>query len=104
VPWSRAYYVLSVVSATLPREAHALTNVDVLSLAASVAAPALLLLGVTSPAWAGDITRTIAAALPAAELVVLPGLGHEAIDSAPDLVVRELLRFFDNDGMPAADG
>ena len=55
--------------------------------------PALLLLGATSPPWAGDITRAHAATLPAAKLVVLPGQGHEAVDSAPDLVVRELDRF-----------
>ena len=59
-----------------------------------VTCPALLLLGATSPAWAGDITRELAAALPAAELVVLPGQGHEAVDSAPELVVRELAGFF----------
>ena len=59
-----------------------------------VSCPALLLLGATSPAWAGAITRELAAALPAAELVVLPGQGHEAVEEAPDLVVRELERFF----------
>jgi pimeloyl-ACP methyl ester carboxylesterase len=99
----RAYDVLPIVSATLPREAHALMSVDLPGLAAAVTAPALLLLGATSPAWAGDVTRAIAAALPAAELVVLPGHGHEAVDSAPDLVVRELHRFFGNGVLPAAD-
>jgi hypothetical protein len=38
--------------------------VDLPGLAASVALAALLLLGTTSPAWAGDITRAITAALP----------------------------------------
>jgi pimeloyl-ACP methyl ester carboxylesterase len=91
-----AYDVLPIVAATLPREARALTSADLPGLAAYVTAPALLLLGATSPAWAGDITRAVAAALPAADLVVLPGQGHEAVDSAPDLVARELQRFFDN--------
>jgi pimeloyl-ACP methyl ester carboxylesterase len=91
-----AYDVLPIVAGTLPREAQALMSVDLPGLAASVAPPALLLLGTASPAWAGDITRAIAAALPAAELVILTGHGHEAIDSAPGLVVRELHRFFDN--------
>jgi len=95
--------VLPIVSATLPREAHALTNVDLPSLAAKVAQPALLLLGALSPAWAGDITRALAAALPGARLVDLPGCGHEAVDSAPDLVVSELQRFFDEDAVPSAD-
>jgi len=71
-------------------------SVDPPGLAASVAAPVLLLLGTTSPAWAGDITRAIAASLPAAELVSLPGHGHAAIDTAPGLVAGELLRFFGN--------
>jgi pimeloyl-ACP methyl ester carboxylesterase len=92
----RAYDVMPIVTATLPREARALTSVDLPGLAAGVALPALLLLGTTSPAWAGDITRAIAAALPAAELVMLTGHGHQAVDSAPGLVVRELHRFFGN--------
>lgn len=89
-----AYDIFSVVTATLPREAEALTSVDLPGAARMVTCPALLLLGATSPAWAGDITRELAAALPAAELVVLPGQGHEAVDSAPELVVRELDGFF----------
>ena len=89
-----AYDIFSVVTATLPREAEALTGVDLPGAARMVTCPALLLLGATSPAWAGDITRELAAALPAAELVVLPGQGHEAVDSAPELVVRELAGFF----------
>jgi pimeloyl-ACP methyl ester carboxylesterase len=91
--------VLPVVSATLPREARALMTADLPSLAATVTQPVLLLLGAASPAWAGDITRALAAALPTAELAVLPGCGHEAVDSAPDLVVRELQRFL-ADGEP----
>jgi pimeloyl-ACP methyl ester carboxylesterase len=74
----------------LPREAHALMTVDLPGLAASIALPALPLIGTTSPAWAGDITSAITAALPAAELVTLTGQGHEAIDSAPGLVARKL--------------
>jgi len=99
----RAYDVLPIVSATMPREAHALTSVDLPGLAAAVTAPALLLLGATSPAWAGDITREVAAALPTAELAVLPGQGHLAVDSDPDLVVAELRRFFGDDVSHAAD-
>jgi pimeloyl-ACP methyl ester carboxylesterase len=53
-----------------------------------------MLLGAASPAWAGDITRVLAATLPAAELTVLAGCGHEAVDSAPDLVAGQLQRFF----------
>jgi pimeloyl-ACP methyl ester carboxylesterase len=89
-----AYDVLSVVAATLPREAHALASTDPAALAAGVKVPVLLLLGALSPPWAGDITRAVAAALPAADLVVLPGQGHEAIDASPALIAGELARFF----------
>jgi pimeloyl-ACP methyl ester carboxylesterase len=85
--------VLPIVSATLPREARALASADPLALAADVTAPVLLLLGETSPAWAADLTHSLAAALPQATLAVLPGYGHEAIDAAPGLVCRELAQF-----------
>jgi pimeloyl-ACP methyl ester carboxylesterase len=92
-----AYDVLPIVTATLPREAEALTSVDLPGLAAQVVAPVLLLLGTKSPPWASEITRALAATLTTAELVSLPDQGHDAIDSAPDLIVTELRRFFDND-------
>ncbi|MFZ2056485.1 MAG: alpha/beta hydrolase [Acidimicrobiales bacterium] len=92
-----AYDVLPTVTATLPREAEALTGVDLPGLAAQVVALVLLLLGTKSPPWASEITRALAAALAIAELVSLPDQGHDAIDSAPDLIVSELRRFFDND-------
>ena len=53
----------------------------------------LLLLGQASPDWAVDITHALSFALPRATLAVLPGVGHEAIDTAPDLIYRELLAF-----------
>ena len=62
----------------------------------------LLLLGATSPGWAGDITRILLATLATAELVILPGYGHAAVDSAPALVLSEIQRFFDDGGLPAA--
>lgn len=98
------YDIFSVVTATLPREAEALTGVDLPGAARMVTCPALLLLGATSPQWAGEITRELAAALPAAELVVLPGQGHEAVDSVPEVVVRVLDRFFDADVPGVASG
>jgi pimeloyl-ACP methyl ester carboxylesterase len=89
--------VLPIVAATLPREGQALTEVDLPSLAAAVTCPALLLLGARSPPWAVDITRALAGVLPVAELAMLPGYGHEAVDSAPGLVVRALEQFFVSD-------
>ncbi|MGA3214164.1 MAG: alpha/beta hydrolase [Acidimicrobiales bacterium] len=94
--------VLAIVAATMPREARALTSVDLGELAEAVAVPVLLLLGATSPGWAAQITRALEAALADPQVAVLAGQGHDALDSAPDLVVEELVRFFDSPGSPLA--
>jgi pimeloyl-ACP methyl ester carboxylesterase len=85
--------VLPIVAKTLPREARALAATDLTGLARRVRQPVLLLVGTASPPWAGEITRELAAALPAATVTELPGVGHEALDSAPDLFVAEVSRF-----------
>ncbi len=85
--------VLPIVAATLPREARALATADLIGAARQVSQPVLLLLGETSPPWAGQITRELAAVLPAATVTQLPGVGHEALDQAPDRLVAELERF-----------
>ena len=90
----RGYDVLTVVSATLPREAQALATVDLPALAAAVPVPVLLILGSQSPAWARDITGELAAVLPQSTLAVLDGQGHEAIESAPGLLADRLAGFF----------
>ena len=56
--------------------------------------PVLLILGAQSPAWAHDITRDLAAVLPQSTLAVLDGQGHEAIETAPGLLVSQLAGFF----------
>ena len=84
------YDILSVMAATLEREARALTTLDVGLLARGVACPVTLLLGERSPAWAHTISGQIRAALPATRLVELAGLGHEAIDTAPQRIVALL--------------
>lgn len=88
--------VLPVVAATLPREARALAAADLNGIARRVRQPVLLLLGTASPPWAGEITRELASALPAT-VTELPGAGHEALDSAPDLLAAEVLRFLGDD-------
>jgi pimeloyl-ACP methyl ester carboxylesterase len=87
--------VLPIVAATLPREARALATADLTGIARRVRQPVLLLLGTASPPWAGEITRELATALPDATVTELPGAGHEALDSAPDLLVAKVLRFVD---------
>jgi pimeloyl-ACP methyl ester carboxylesterase len=85
--------VLPIVAATLPREAHALAAADLPAAARKVRQPVLLMLGTASPPWAAEITRELAAALPAATVTELPGVGHEALDKAPDLLAAGILRF-----------
>jgi pimeloyl-ACP methyl ester carboxylesterase len=84
--------VLPIVAATLLREGRAVAGSD-LAAARLVRQPVLLLLGMLSPPWAGEITGELAAMLEAAAVVHLPGVGHEAIDAAPDMLVGEVLRF-----------
>jgi pimeloyl-ACP methyl ester carboxylesterase len=85
--------VLPVAAATLPREAQALAALDLTAGLAGVGQPTLLLLGAGSPPWAGEITRQLAAALPAATVTELPGVGHLALDSAPHLVTAAVTGF-----------
>jgi len=91
---TRDYDALAIVSATMPREARALATVDLKALAAEVSVPVLLILGSASPAWARDITGDLAAVLPQSTLAVLDGQGHEATDTAPDLLASRLAGFF----------
>ena len=58
-----------------------------------VTVPALLLLGDQSPDWAAEGTERIRAALPDARIVVLPGQGHMANVTAPELLADEIARF-----------
>ena len=93
--------VIPIAAATLPREARALAAADLTGAARRVRQPALLLLGTASPSWAGEITRELAAALPAATVTELRGSGHEALDQAPELLVAEVLRFLGDQALPA---
>jgi hypothetical protein len=77
----------------LPREAAALAAAGLPALAAAVTAPRAARPRRGQSRLAHDITRSLNAALRESELTVLPGLGHEAIDSAPELVSSELQRF-----------
>lgn len=92
--------VLPIVAATLPREAHALAVADLAGAARQVRQPVLLLLGAASPPWAGEITRQLAATLPAATVTELPDAGHEALDTAPDLLAAQVLGFLGGQALP----
>ncbi|MBM3190959.1 MAG: alpha/beta hydrolase [Chloroflexi bacterium] len=60
---------------------------------AAVTVPTLLLVGGDSPAWAQQATQAIHHAVPNGRVVVLPGQQHIAMDTAPDLFVREVMSF-----------
>jgi pimeloyl-ACP methyl ester carboxylesterase len=89
------YNALAIMAATMPREAPALASADLPGLAAAVRVPALLMLGSQTPAWAGDITNELLAALPDSKLAILDGQGHEATDRAPGMITGLLAEFFD---------
>jgi pimeloyl-ACP methyl ester carboxylesterase len=55
--------------------------------------PTLLLVGGDSPAWAHRATQAIHDAVPNSRVIVLPGQQHIAMDTAPDLFVREVMAF-----------
>jgi pimeloyl-ACP methyl ester carboxylesterase len=90
----RAYDVMPIVSATMPRESRALSTVDLKALAAGVEVPVLLILGSASPAWAHEIIHDLDGVLTTKTLAVLDGQGHDAIDQAPELLLTQLAPFF----------
>jgi len=65
-----------------------------------VTVPALLLLGGDSPAYFRASIAAVQAALPASRVVVLPGQQHVAINTAPDLFVREVTCFLAEAELP----
>ena len=69
----RAAGSLAVFTATYGREGEFLQTVDLAALAREVAVPVQFLLGESSPTWAGEVTRTLAATLPGAAVTAVPG-------------------------------
>jgi pimeloyl-ACP methyl ester carboxylesterase len=66
--------------------------------AADMRTRTLMLMGSESPSWLRKGTEAIRAALPNAQLVVLPGEGHSAMISAPPLFAQALIEFADQSG------
>ena len=60
---------------------------------ASLAVPALLLLGTESPQWAKKGTEVVQAVLPDSRVAALEGQGHLALMTAPELVTDEITGF-----------
>lgn len=59
----------------------------------SITVPTLMLRGSDSPSFLRKSTETVAAALPNAEITVLEGQQHVAMDTAPQLVAGSVLAF-----------
>lgn len=79
---------------TIPREARAEEQYQLdREQYRLVDVPVMLLLGSESPSWARQGAERVQAVLPDARIVVLPGQGHVAIDTAPELFVSEVVRF-----------
>lgn len=55
--------------------------------------PTLLLLGEHSPPYFRNAVELVHSTLPDSRVVILPGEGHIAMDTNPDLFVREVLAF-----------
>lgn len=69
----------------------------------SVDVPSLLVTGEYGPTHLRDATRAVHDRLPGSELLELPGVGHVAIESAPDHLAEAVHTFAIEDGGPTAD-
>jgi pimeloyl-ACP methyl ester carboxylesterase len=55
--------------------------------------PALMLMGTESPAWLRQGTQAVHAALPNSRLTLLPGQGHSAMITGPQLFAQAVIDF-----------
>lgn len=80
---------------TWPREMREVARAGAWDTArlAAIEVPVLLLDGTLSPPHHRQSTAAVAAALPDATVTELPGQGHGALDTAPDLVAAAILAF-----------
>lgn len=62
----------------------------------SLAVPTLLLVGETSPPVLTKPTERLASVLPNRRVVVMPGQGHVAMRTAPELFLREVIGFLED--------
>jgi pimeloyl-ACP methyl ester carboxylesterase len=60
--------------------------------------PTLLLLGGDSPQFFRSATEALTAILPNSRIVELPGQQHIAMDTAPDIFIREVVTFLAEPG------
>jgi pimeloyl-ACP methyl ester carboxylesterase len=95
------YPTLVAMAPTIPRELQAeegyYAEFDPARLG-DFGVPTLVLVGGESPAFEKAAAEALVAALPAGRLVVLPGQGHLAHRTAPELLEREVLQFLLEEG------
>ena len=91
---SRTWMERIAIAHTIPRERQAVMEYSLdPSRFRALATPTLLMLGGDSPPVFVESTRLVQAALPACTLIVMTGQQHAAMDTAPDLFVREVKSF-----------
>ena len=78
---------------TLPREFRAAEAYAEARRFGALGMPTLLLGGDESPPFLPEGNRAVAEALPDSRVAVMSGQGHEAVETGPELLVREVLRF-----------
>jgi pimeloyl-ACP methyl ester carboxylesterase len=80
---------------TIVRECHAEESYRLpLDRIRRLTIPVLLLLGGDSPPFFGKVRGVLEETLPDIRTVVMPGQGHMAMDTGPDLVVKAVLDFW----------
>src|SRR5262245_26697081 len=79
---------------TLPRELRSLNAYRLPEQVGKLSIPVLLLLGGDSPPVFGRANAALEKALPNSRSVVMPGQKHNAMDTAPDLLVGAVLDFW----------
>jgi pimeloyl-ACP methyl ester carboxylesterase len=83
---------------TLARELHAEKNyVFTPERFRNLGTPTLLLLGGDSPSYFRAATDAVQSSLPNSQVAVMPGQQHIAMNTAPDLFLRELIQFLVDD-------
>jgi pimeloyl-ACP methyl ester carboxylesterase len=82
------------LAATIPRELRVDEQYTFdAARAQGVNTPTLVMAGDASPPFLRRAAEIVDETLPDSRLVVMPGQGHVAMDTAPDLFTREVLRF-----------
>ena len=89
---------LAVDAATFHGACDALATLDVRDLLKSVTVPALVLVGAQDEATPPPMARELAAGLPNATLVELPGLAHVPQLQAPEVFLQAIRPFIDQAG------